>query len=76
MTMTSLSSATVGGGRCLGSNLAPEEIIMKFGRILSEVAAEIERQARMKQDYVADTRQLRLAQDGQTTATVASRRRT
>jgi hypothetical protein len=49
---------------------------MKFGRILCEVAAEIERQARMKQDYVADTRQLRLAQDGQTTATVASRRRT
>jgi len=39
---------------------------MKSGRTLSEVAAEIERQARTKQDYVADTRQLRLAEEGRT----------
>jgi hypothetical protein len=55
-------------GRSLGSNPAPEENIMRTGRTLSEVAAEIERQARTKQDYIADTRQLRLAEDGQTLA--------
>jgi hypothetical protein len=52
---------------------------MKIGRTLSEVAAEIERQARMKQDYIADTRQLHLAEMGRrsrSTATVAFRRRT
>jgi hypothetical protein len=43
-------------------------MIMKLGRTLSEVAAEIERQARTKQDYIADTRQLHLAEDGQTLA--------
>ena len=36
---------------------------MKEGHTLSEVAAEIERQARTKQDYIADTRQLRIAED-------------
>ena len=39
---------------------------MKVGRTLAEVAAEIERQARTKQDYIADTRQLALADDGRT----------
>ncbi len=37
---------------------------MKIGRSLSEVAAEIERQARTKQDYIADTRQLSVTEDG------------
>lgn len=37
---------------------------MKYGRSLSEVAAEIERQAQTKQDFIADTRQLRLEDDG------------
>ena len=39
---------------------------MKAGRTLSEVAAEIERQAETKHDYIADTRQLRLDDDGHT----------
>jgi len=39
---------------------------MKIGRTLSEVAAEIERQAQTKHDYIADTRQLALADDGKT----------
>ena len=39
---------------------------MKAGRTLSEVAAEIERQAETKHDYIADTRQLRLEDDGHT----------
>ncbi len=41
---------------------------MKTGRSLSEVVAEIERQARTKADYIADTRQLCLAEDGRTLA--------
>jgi hypothetical protein len=41
---------------------------MKIGRTLSEVAAEIERQAQTKHDYIADTRQLRLDDDGHTLA--------
>ena len=41
---------------------------MKIGRTLSEVAAEIERQAKTKHDYIADTRQLRLDDDGHTLA--------
>jgi hypothetical protein len=39
---------------------------MKVGRTLSEVAAEIERQAATKHDYIADTRHLSLADDGYT----------
>jgi hypothetical protein len=41
---------------------------MKIGRTLPEVAAEIERQAETKHDYIADTRQLRLDDDGHTLA--------
>jgi hypothetical protein len=41
---------------------------MKIGRTLPEVAAKIERQAETKHDYIADTRQLRLDDDGHTLA--------
>jgi len=41
---------------------------MKIGRTLSEVAAEIERQAQTKHGYIADTGQLRLDDDGHTLA--------
>lgn len=37
---------------------------MKQGRSLQELAAELERQAELKQDYIADTRHLHLGTDG------------
>ena len=37
---------------------------MKTGRSLTELAQEIERQARAKQDYVADTREMRMNIEG------------
>lgn len=41
---------------------------MKIGRSLNDVAAEITRQAASKKDYIADTRQLTLRDDGKTLA--------
>jgi hypothetical protein len=39
---------------------------MKTGRTLTEMAAELERQAKAKKDYIADTRRLKLREGNQT----------
>jgi len=41
---------------------------MKLGRSLTELATEIQRQAQSKADFIANTRQLRMLEDGKTLA--------
>jgi len=44
------------------------EAVMKLGRSLIELATEIQRQAQSKADFIANTRQLQILEDGKTLA--------
>src|SRR5579859_2899910 len=46
----------------------PKEPVMKLGRSLTELATEIQRQAQSKADFIANTRQLQMLEDGKSLA--------